>query len=98
MYAVLRVAILAGAFASGCSDVQVDAVEGQRYDEVNQCLAAKSVIDVIQGTPTGTCEGVRCFEADDGTEFVSATCRAPPHFIDVTADRHNRKCNLAKRA
>jgi hypothetical protein len=94
----LGIAALAGMAASGCTDLHVYSFEGQRYDEVNQCLGPVSVIDVEQGYAQGTCTGVRCFEGEDGTEYVSPNCKAPPHYVDVTADRYDRKCRLAMRA
>jgi hypothetical protein len=94
----LVVAALAGLAQSGCKDLHVYSFEGQRYDDVGQCLGPESVIDIVQGYAEGTCQGVRCFEGDDGSEYVSASCKAPPHFVDVTSDRYDRKCILAMRA
>ncbi len=89
---------MAGLAQTGCKDLHVYAFEGQKYDDVQQCLGPETSIDIIQGTPAGTCQGVRCFEAEDGTTYISTACTAPPHYVDVTSDRYDRKCKLAMQA
>jgi hypothetical protein len=91
---VASAAALGGANA-GCHDLVVHTFVGQQYDPSGQCLLPKSVIDVIEGEAHGTCEGVRCYAADDGTVYVSAACEAPPGYVDETDDRYDRQCRLA---
>lgn len=73
----------------------VNVFSGQLYDPTAQCMKAESVIDVIEGEATGTCEGVRCFVDEAGNAYVSTRCIAPPGFEDRTLDERDRKCRLA---
>ena len=73
-------------------------VQRQKFDDTDQCLLPESVIDVIRGTATGTCQGVRCFEGSDGTAYISGECVAPPTYVDHTSDMTDAKCQAALHA
>lgn len=93
-----RIALVCVAIPIGiaaCDPLVVNAFVGQLYDPTNQCLQPKSVIDVIEGEATGTCEGVRCMVDEVGDAFVTTRCEAPPGFEDHTLDERDRQCRLA---
>ena len=98
---VFGVLALAGA---GCDDLTVHSFVGQHYDKTNDCLEAKSLIDVVEGKAHGTCTGVRCFVfqvkdakggASDGDAYVSTACEPAPDFRDATEDPDGSVCALA---
>ena len=95
--AVVLFAMAAGALggAPACGDALiVHAFEGQHYDASKNCLEGKSVIDIVEGEAKGTCEGVRCYQADNGEVFVSTSCSAPDGFRDGSTDAEGSPCAL----
>jgi len=94
----LFLALAAGALGTACNDTTVYAFSGQKFDTTNQCLLPESVIDVIRGTATGTCTGVRCFVGADGSVYVSGQCVAPPTYVDHSNDMTDATCQAALHA
>lgn len=91
--------ILAGlgcaATLAGCDNLETFVLSGQYYDEEADCLGEDLVIDVIEGTADGTCEGVRCLRSlETGTTYVSAICEVPEPYEDLT-DAGDELCALA---
>ncbi len=61
--------------------LEVFVVLGQRYDAARDCVDDEGVIDVVEGTAEGTCEGVTCLRSGaTGELYVSAQCEAPPGY------------------
>lgn len=87
----------AGALA-GCTNIETFVLSGQYYDEAADCLGEDLVIDVIEGTADGTCEGVRCIRSlETGTTYLSTICEAPELYDDLT-DAGDPVCALALEA
>ncbi len=75
------------ALAAGCEPLETYPLKAQLYHEDTDCLDASGVIDVIEGEPEGTCDGVRCFlSLESGDTFVTGHCEAPPGYEDRTAE------------
>jgi hypothetical protein len=68
--------------AAACgAPLEVYVVLGQRYDAARDCLGEEGVIDVVEGTVEGTCDGVICLRSGEtGELYVSAQCEAPPGY------------------
>jgi hypothetical protein len=73
--------------AAACS-ARVDHVFGAyAYDPAQDCLQAPAAVDVIAGADPGMCPQVRCWQAPDGTVYVtSEACDAPLDYQDHTKD------------
>ncbi len=71
--------------AGGCSGRVAHAFGGYAYDTVNDCLSTSGAIDVIAGADPGTYPLVRCWQAPDGSTYVTdQACDAPPDYQDDT--------------
>ncbi len=72
----------------GCGDALLTyPLKAQAYDQDADCLAPEEVIDVIEGEPGPTCEGVLCLQSEEtGTYFITPNCEAPPFYVDHTDD------------
>jgi hypothetical protein len=73
--------------AAACS-ARLDHVFGAyAYDPVQDCLQGAAVVDVIAGPDPGMCPQVRCWQAPDGSIYVtSEACDAPLDYQDHTED------------
>jgi len=71
---------------AGCGDpLQVYALSGQLYEIENDCLREEQVIDVIEGTASDACEGVRCIRSvETGDHFITTACEVPELYEDLT--------------
>jgi hypothetical protein len=72
---------------TGCQ-ARVDHVfGGYAYDQGQECLYASGAIDVIAGADPGMCPLLRCWQASDGSIYVTdQACDAPPDYQDHTHD------------
>lgn len=70
----------------GCSDgLEVYALTGQAYNRTDECLEGDAVIDVIEGTASGTCEGVKCIRSEEtGDIYITTFCEVPDLYEDLT--------------
>jgi hypothetical protein len=58
---------------------------GYGYDPTLGCLEAPGAIDVVAGADPGPCYQVLCWQAPDGSIYVtSAACDAPPDYVNET--------------
>jgi hypothetical protein len=85
-----------GLWGSACNEALLTyPLKGFAYDETGDCLGEEQVIDVIEGVPGDTCDGVLCIESEEtGTIFITQSCVAPDLYVDRTADSDG-PCPLA---
>jgi hypothetical protein len=75
------------ALAAACVGELSHAFGGYAYDSQQMCLEASGAIDVVAGADPGQCPMLRCWEAPDGTIYVTdEACDAPPDYVDHTHD------------
>lgn len=94
--ALVACAGLWGLWGSACNEALLTyPLKGFAYDEAGDCFGEEQVIDVIEGVPGDTCEGVLCIESEEtGTIFITQSCVAPDLYVDRTADTDG-PCPLA---
>ncbi len=95
--ASIAVALLALPVASlaGCTTLEVYSLQGQLYDVEGDCLGPSEVIDVIDGTAEGTCDGVKCIQSEEtGLFWVTPNCEVPDLYVDLT-DQEDGPCAAA---
>jgi hypothetical protein len=80
-------AALAALAVSGCTNLETYSLQGQRYDEDGDCLGPSEVIDIVEGTAEGTCDGVKCIQSEEtGFLWVTPNCEVPELYVDLTDD------------
>jgi hypothetical protein len=82
---VRAAALAALVAAAGCQGRLAHPFGGYAYDPVQDCLYASGVIDVVAGADPGMCPMLRCWQAPDGSIYVTdEACDAPPDYQDLT--------------
>ena len=87
--ALLLASVLAAAaaLAGACVGEVSHVFGGYAYDSQQNCLQPSGGIDVVAGADPGQCPMLRCWEAPDGSIYVTdEACDAPPDYIDHTND------------
>jgi hypothetical protein len=86
---------LAVALLGGCTTLEVYSLQGQLYDVEGDCLGPSEVIDIIEGSAEGTCEGVKCMRSEEtGLFWVTPNCEVPDLYVDLT-DEEDGPCAAA---
>lgn len=80
---------------SSCTNLEVYSLQGQLYDVAGDCLGESEVIDIIEGTSEGTCDGVKCIMSEETNLFwVTPNCEVPDLYVDLT-DQEDGPCAAA---
>lgn len=86
--------VLALAMVS-CTNLEVYSLQGQQYDVAGDCLGPSEVIDIIEGTAEGSCDGVKCIQSEETKLFwVTPNCEVPDLYVDLT-DEEDGPCAAA---
>jgi hypothetical protein len=78
-----------------CTNLEVYSLQGQLYDVEGDCLGVSEVIDVVEGSAEGTCDGVKCIQSEEtGLFWVTPNCEVPDLYVDLT-DQEDGPCAAA---
>jgi len=83
--APLAAAALVVLCAAACQGRLDHVFGGYAYDATANCLYTSGAIDVVAGADPGMCPMLRCWQAPDGSIYVTdEACDAPPDYQDLT--------------